>query len=95
MAAIETQAFNPELMGQDIALCALLETLARVQPALAKAVAEDIRAKAAHLHNSSSSVTAETSRKAIAYAEILERTARGENPGKENAQLNALAGHPH
>jgi hypothetical protein len=77
-------------MGQDIAICGLLETLARVQPAIAKAVSEDIRSKASQLQNSRTTAAAEASKRAISYAEIMERISRGENPGTQNAELNAI-----
>jgi len=59
MPEIDVQAIWSQMMGQDIAICGLLETLARVQPAIAKAVAEDIRSKADQLQNSRTPAAAE------------------------------------
>jgi hypothetical protein len=90
MPEIDVQAIWSRMMGQDIAICGLLETLARVQPAVAKAVAEDIRSKAAELENSRATQAAEASKRAVSYAEIIERITRGENQGTQNAELNAI-----
>jgi hypothetical protein len=78
------------MMGQDIAICGLLETLARVQPDIARAVAEDIRSKADQLKNSRTPAAAEATKRAVSYAEIMERIVRGENQGTQNAALNAI-----
>ena len=90
MPEINDQPGWSQMMGQDIAICALLETLARVEPALAKAVAEDIRSKAEQLHNSRSAQADEAMSRAVSYAEIMERITRGENQGSQNPELNAL-----
>jgi len=90
MPEMDVQAIASQLMGQDIALCSLLETMARVQPAIARAVAEDIRSKADQLQNSRTSLTAEANKRAVAYAEIVERITRGENQGTQNTELNAI-----
>jgi len=90
MSETDVQRIWAQMMGQDIALCGLLETLARIQPAIAKAVAEDIRSKASQLQNSSTPAAAEATKRAITYAEIMEQITRGENPGKQNAALNAI-----
>lgn len=90
MPEIDIQSAWSQMMGQDIAICGLLETLARVQPDIAKAVAEDIRSKADQLKNSRTPAAAEATKKAICYAEIMERITRGENPGKQNPELNAI-----
>jgi hypothetical protein len=78
------------MMGQDIAICGLLETLTRVQPDMARAVAEDIRSKADQLKISRTLATAEATKRAVSYAEIMERIIRGENQGTQNPELNAL-----
>jgi hypothetical protein len=90
MPEIDVQSIWSHMMGQDIAICGLLETLARVQPDIAKAVAEDIRSKADQLQNSPTPAAAEATKRAVCYAEIIERIIRGENPGSQNAELNAL-----
>lgn len=90
MSETDVQAIWSHIMGQDIAICGLLETLARVQPTIAKAVAEDIRSKASQLQNSRTTAATEATRRAISYAEIMERISRGENPGTQNAELNAI-----
>ncbi|HTT03679.1 MAG TPA: hypothetical protein VMF64_00180 [Steroidobacteraceae bacterium] len=92
MPEIDTQTIESRMMGFDIALCGLLETLARVQPSLGEALAEDIRAKASQLQHSSTDVAAEAGKKAISYAEIIERIVRGENPGTQNPSLSAIKG---
>jgi hypothetical protein len=90
MPEINVETNWSHMMGQDIAICALLETLARVQPAIAKAIAEDIRSKAEQLQNSRSTQAVEAMKRAVSYAEIMERITRGENQGRQNAELNAL-----
>jgi len=90
MSETDVQAIWSQMMGQDIAICGLLETLARVQPAIANAVAEDIRSKASQLQNSRTMAAAEATKRAVSYAEIMERITRGENPGTQNAELNAI-----
>lgn len=90
MPEMDVQGIWSQMMGQDIAICGLLETLARVQPAIAKAVAEDIRSKADQLQNSRTTMAAEATKRAVSYAEIIERITRGENLGTQNAALNAI-----
>jgi hypothetical protein len=84
----DIQAIESQMMGLDIALCALIETVGRVQPAVAKALAEDIRSQV-QLRHSGDGLPPEATRKAVAYAEIIERVLRGENPGKQNPGVSA------
>lgn len=90
MSETDTQTFESRMMAQDIALCGLLESLARLEPAIAKAIAEDIRSKAEQLQNSKTALSAEATKRAVAYAEVVERITRGENPGRQNSELNAI-----
>ena len=90
MPEIDVESIWSQMMGQDIALCGLLETLARAQPALARAVAEDIRSKASQLKNSRSAQAEEAMKRALNYAEIIEHI--DENPGSQNHELNAIRG---
>ena len=90
MPEMDDQSIWSQMMGQDIAICSVLETLARIQPAIAKAVGEDIRSKADQLQNSHTTKAAEATKRAISYAEIMERITRGENLGTQNAALNTI-----
>ena len=90
MSQTDVGSIWSQMMGQDIAICGLLETLARIQPDVAKAVAEDIRSKADQLRNSRTPAAAEATKRAISYAEIMEGIIRGENQGTQNPELNAL-----
>lgn len=93
MPESDMPVIESRIMGLDIALCGLLETLARIEPSIAKALAEDIRAKAAQLQHSNTTLAAEATRRANVYAEILERIGvGGENLGTQNTSLNALRG---
>lgn len=74
MSDIEkAKALAAQMMGFDTALTCLLETLARNQPATAKAVAQDIRARAAQLEKSPIAQELGATRKALEYAEIMEK----------------------
>jgi hypothetical protein len=73
MPETDLQAIESQMAGADIALCGLLETLARVQPGIARALAQDIRAKADQLQHSRTTLAAEATRKAVSYAQMIER----------------------
>ena len=88
----DVDAIWSQMMAQDIAICGLLKTWARIEPAIAKAIAEDIRSKADQLQNSPAPMAVEATKKAVSYAEIMERITRGENQGSQNAALNAIRG---
>lgn len=90
MPDMNVQGNWSQMMAQDIVICGLLETLARIQPDIAKAIAEDIRSKASQLQNSHTAPAVEATKKALAYAEIIERISRGENLGTQNPVLNAI-----
>ena len=68
----QVNAVAVHMAGLDIVLTCILESMAKTQPAVARQVVRDIRARAAHPLVSQHPLGAEVQQKAVQYSLLIE-----------------------